>query len=66
MEVITYNMTITDEGTNTTSSYEVSRDTTILNSGYPCDATQGYNVNNATFEPKNGTSAKKRIEKLFL
>jgi len=56
MEVATYTMTVTDDATNTTSTYEVSRDAPILNSGSPGDATQGFNVNNAAFEPKNGTS----------
>ncbi len=56
MEVPIYKMTVTDDATNTTSTYYVTRDAPIMNSSNPGSADAGFNINNSAFEPKNGTT----------
>lgn len=56
MQVPTYPMTVTDDVTGTTSTYEVTRDAPVLDRGNAGNATNGFNINNIAFEPKSGTS----------
>ena len=54
IQVATYKMTVTDDATNKTSTYLVTRDAPMMNDSKPKSG-GNYNMNNTAFEPKGAT-----------
>lgn len=57
MTVSTYTMTVTDDVTGLSTTYQVTRDAPVMNSSNPVANDGSFNINNSAFEPvqNNGT-----------